>query len=193
MGILLDAIVIIFLLFFIQAGRKKGGARGILEILSFIVTVIAIMLFKQPITEFLLGLEPVQGWIDALQETFDATLSEQPVVAMSGIADSMARDLISILINAAGFIVTFLVVRVLLRVLMHVIDQIMSLPILRSINKLLGSVVGGLKGCVILWLLLLLLPLFAANDFAATLSSYIADSYLTKLLYNYNPLISLFL
>ena len=193
-SIILDIVSALILLIFIKFGIKKGGAKSILELLSFVVTIIAVILFKDVVTAACLKLEIVQNWISNLTEFLKAKAIEIASFASvfgSSPAD-IATNLVSIIINAAGFVITYLIVRLAFKILIKITDLIASLPLLKSANRLIGAIVGGIKGCIFIWLIMAVLLLFTATDFFSDFTSAVADSYLTKALYNHNILFNLF-
>ena len=197
MSILIDIVLAALLIYFISSGMKKGGARGILELLSFFVTIIAVMLFKNTVTEFLSNLEPVKAWTETMETAISqkAGFAESLPAWLLGYGTdtvSIATELVSFVLCTIGFIVTYIIVRLAFRLLVGVADKLMSLPLLRSANKLLGGIFGGIKGCFVVWILMSLMFLFAASSWYPDVNSAIADSFLAKALYNNNLLFTLF-
>ncbi len=192
MGIILDIVVALFLYFVIMKGRKKGGAKSILELLSFVVTIIATMLFKDTITSFILEQPFVNDIIVKLSTEF--TLPEEilnnPLIDIH--TTKIATDIVTVIISVIGFVLTYFIVRLVFGLFIKVADKIMSLPILKSINKLVGAVLGGVKGVFIIWIIMSLMFLLKDISFVSDINSAIADSYLTKWVYNNNFLFNLF-
>lgn len=192
-NIIADVLVAVILLFFISRGIKKGGVQSILELLSFIITIVAVMLFKDTVTDFIFKIEPVSEWLNSLSEYFVEKYSDvSPLADMIVPPHLMAEALVSFIINILGFIITYFVVKFLLKVVLKITDLITSLPIIRSANNLIGGVVGGIKGCIIIWLIMAVMLLFTATEFYVAYTSAVADSTLTKILYNSNLLFTIF-
>lgn len=61
--------------------------------------------------------------------------------------------------NAISFIIIFLAVKILLQILSSMLDFVAQLPILNSVNRLAGAVLGFLEVYVVLFLLLYILTL----------------------------------
>lgn len=192
MGIITDIIVVLFLHFVIMKGKKKGGAKSILELLSFVVTIIATMLFKDIITDAILQLEFVKELIAKLSEVFPLPeeILNNPLLDIH--TTKIATDIVNVIISVIGFVLTYFVVKLLFGLCIKVIDKIMSLPILKSLNKLLGAALGGVKGVFIIWVIMSLMFLLKDLPFVSDINSAIADSYLTKWIYNNNFLFNLF-
>lgn len=192
MGIILDIVVALFLYFAITKGRKKGGAKSILELLSFVATIIATMLFKDTIIKFILDLPFVNDIIVWLSKAvpLPEEILTNPLIDIN--TTKIATDIITAIISVAGFVLTYFVVKFVFGLFIKVVDNIMSLPILKGINKLLGAILGGIKGIFIIWIILSILFILKDITFVSDINSAIADSYLTKWIYNNNFLFNLF-
>ncbi len=192
MGIIIDVLVALFLYFVIMNGKKKGGAKSILELLSFVVTIIATMLFKDTITNWILELEFVKELISKLAVVFPVPeeILGNPLIDVH--LTKIETDIVTVIISVIGFVLTYFIVKILFGLFIKVADKIMSLPILKSLNKLVGAVLGGIKGIFIIWIIMSLMFLLKDLTFVSDINSAIADSYLTKWIYNNNFLFNLF-
>ena len=187
---IVDLICAVLLVIFVSNGIKKGGVKAILEILSFVVTIIAVMLFKDKITSFIMGFEPVMKWIEALTEQLQGPYPE--LVDLILPANDMASSMVSIIVNALGFVVTYIIVSFVLKAVLGVSDVLTSLPIIRPVNRFLGGVVGGAKAVIIIWVLMAVMLFFTASELYTLYTSSLADSILAKILFNNNLLFTLF-
>lgn len=187
---ILDLICAVLLVIFITNGMKKGGVRAILEVLSFVVTIVAVMLFKDKITGFIMGLEPVMKWIEALTEQLKGPMPELVDLIMP--AGDMASSMVSIIVNALGFVITYIIVNFILKAVLGVSDILTSLPIIRPVNRLIGGVVGGAKAVFIIWILMAVMLFFTASELYELYTTSLADSILAKILFNNNLLFTLF-
>lgn len=189
-SIILDVICAVILIVFISNGRKKGGVKSVIELLSFAVTVVLVMLFKDTVTKFVLNLDVVSNWANSLTEYFKGPFPFLTDMIMP--PEQMASSLISVIINLLSFVVTFIIVKFVLKVVLGIADVITSLPFISSANRLIGSVIGCAKGLVVIWIIMTVMLIFTATEFYNLYSSALADSYLAKFLFNNNMLFSLF-
>ncbi|MBQ3077949.1 MAG: CvpA family protein [Clostridia bacterium] len=81
---------------------------------------------------------------DQVREAFEAGGAVQDA-AVSAIAD----PLVGAVSSALGFLLTFFAVRILLWLLTEALDAVMRLPVLRTVNKGLGMLLGIAQGLVI--------------------------------------------
>lgn len=192
MGIIIDIILAILLLYAVSRGAKKGGARGILELLSFVVTIITTMIFKDTITNAILELSFVKDLILKLSVVFPLPeeILNNPLIDVH--TTKIATDIVTVVISVIGFVITYFVARFVLGLFIKIIDKIMSFPVLRTLNKLVGGVLGGVKFLIIVFVIMSLMLLLKDTSIYTSFNSIVADTYLTKWLYNNNFLFSLF-
>ncbi len=96
-----------------------------------------------------------------------------------------AADSIVVLI---GYIATFLAVFLILRVAVLLLNIIQRLPILHGLNKLIGLGLGLLEGLLAVWILGILLTVFATTDLGRSASECINQSSFLASLYGNNLL-----
>jgi len=84
---------------------------------------------------------------------------------VSGFADYISGYLAGLVMNALAMLVVFALVFILMRVLSVLLKILTKLPVLHSLNKLLGVLVGLAQGVLLVWIVLaVLVGLFAANQ-----------------------------
>ena len=187
---ILDIICAIILTIFISTGIKKGGVKAILEVLSFAVTIVAVMLFKDKITALIMSFEPVMKVIESLTEKLNGPVPD--LVATVLPKDALASSMVSIIVNVLGFVITYIIVNFILKVVLGVSDIITSLPIIRPVNRFVGGLVGGAKAVIVIWLLMAVMLLFTASELYELYNTSLADSILARILFNNNLLFTLF-
>ena len=80
-------------------------------------------------------------------------------------ADYVAGFLASIVINIISMVVVFVIVFLGLMLLTRVLDILTKLPVLNTLNKLLGGAVGAIWGLLVTWLVLgIVVIYFSANS-----------------------------
>jgi len=85
-----------------------------------------------------------------------------------------------IIMKIIAFIVLMIIVFVLLRLLIYIARFIDRIPIIHGINRLLGALLSLAEALLIIWLLGLLLSLFAGSEFGSDVLRVIhASSFLT--------------
>ena len=99
-----------------------------------------------------------EGLIDQLPlpKSIKETLQENKAKQEENIKSYIIDQVTGIVINALAFILTFVVVFVGLWIVGISLRIISKLPILNSINRTAGLLVGGLQGLIVVWILFLL-------------------------------------
>ncbi len=115
----------------------------------------------------------------------DNVKSEMNVKSFS---DYIAESLTDVLLNAVTVLVLFLIFKIVLRVLISVIDLFSKLPIINSINKNLGGIIGFAEGILILWVICIALTAISGTQVGENIFSAIASNPALNFIYNNNLL-----
>jgi len=103
-------------------------------------------------TEFINSL-PLPGFIrETLIENNNAVIYN--ALGAVGFPDFIAGFLAGIVINIISMVVVFVLVFLGLTLLMHLLNIIAKLPVLNTLNKLLGGILGAAWGLLLTWLVL---------------------------------------
>ncbi len=96
---------------------------------------------------------------------------------------SLLTDLI---INASSYVVVFIVVSIILAVIASVLNIISKLPVLKSLNRMTGAMLGVVEGFVIVWLFFILVSVLPGNEFMEKCNEDIQDNVVLTYLYDNN-------
>lgn len=112
--------------------------------------------------------------VEALRESY--RLSEGDLLEMANnFSAAAAKPFASLISNLLAYVIVFIVAMVLLFILFKVLDVIFSLPILSTINRVLGFVFGVLAATFLLaaisYLLGLVVGVFGSSDALAALTN----------------------
>lgn len=121
---------------------------------------------------------------NALLENDNAKVYED--LAVNSFKDYLKSYITGIVINALAFIVTFIVLLVLLWVLCFALNIISKLPLLNQINKMGGLIAGVVHGLVVVWLLFVLITVFASSEWGQKAMEMIKDNQILSIIYNNN-------
>ena len=92
----------------------------------------------------------------------------------------MASQITGIIIKIIAFLLLMIIVFILLRLIIYIIKFVDRIPVIHGINHLLGAVLSLAEALIIIWLLCLLLSLFAGSEFGSDVLRVIhASSFLT--------------
>lgn len=135
---MIDLILLILLVFGIFVGLKRGFILQLLHLVGFIIAFIVAMRYYDVISPHL------ELWVPYPDLPEDASWA-----VFLG-----ETSMESAFYNAIAFFIIFFAVRILLQIIASMLDFVAELPILRSLNKLLGGVFGFIEVYLILFLLL---------------------------------------
>lgn len=86
----------------------------------------------------------------------------------SEVADSLktelSRSIASFVINIISIVLIFVIVRIVILIIANLLDRAFQLPLLNTMNRMGGGLVGGVRGILILLLaLIILIPIALKN------------------------------
>ena len=126
-----------------------------------------------------------------LEENNNAeTYAELSVNTLAGyVSGYLAR----IVINGLSYVLAYILSTIVIRLIVYVLNLIAGLPLLKTANKLTGGIVGLLKGTVFVWIVLLAVTVLCSTEIGKTALELIEKDTLLSVLYQYDPLVRIFL
>ncbi|WP_067730656.1 CvpA family protein [Oceanobacillus damuensis] len=140
---MLDLILILILIFGFLVGLKRGFILQLLHLTGFIAAFVVAVLYYDELGSRLAlwipypELSDEGAWADFLQ----------------------SLPLENAFYNAIAFAIIFLAVKIVLQIIASMLDFVASIPIISSVNKLLGAVLGFLEMYLILFIILYIMVL----------------------------------
>ena len=129
-----------------------------MESIDAAITVDAI---TQAIPQFLVDSIAEMGIdISSVTESIDSLELSTHDTAQS-ISQQIIRPAALVILRMLAYILIFVFVRFLAGIITNVFSGIVKLPVLRSVNKLLGAILGVVKGIVLVFSISMLLNLFS--------------------------------
>lgn len=114
-------------------------------------------------------------------------------VAATGLAEFIAGFIASIIINILSMIIVFMLVYIGLIILMRVLDLVAKLPVVNTLNKLLGGVVGAVWGLILVWFLLGAAVLYFSVNTGFPMAETLNESVIAGFLHELNPALGMIL
>lgn len=91
-----------------------------------------------------------------LTEKIYGTVSEKAMT----VTDYASRTISDVILNVACFLITFIVLTILFHIIINLLNAIFKFPVLKQMNTLTGGIFGLLRGALLVFVALALLPLF---------------------------------
>ncbi|MBP1968843.1 putative membrane protein required for colicin V production [Virgibacillus natechei] len=165
-----DLILIVLLILGFLIGLRRGFILQLFHLVGFVVAFIVAVLYYD-----VLG-ERISLWIPYPQISNDSAWAEflQSLPLESGFY------------NAIAFAIIFFAVKILLQIIASMLDFVAYLPVLKSINKILGAVLGFLEIYLILFIVLYILALTPVEG----IQSWINNSFIALFIIENTPYFS---
>ena len=103
------------------------------------------------------------------------------------IADSVT----GIILNAISFVLVFVGVSIIMRIIIRCLNLLSRLPVIHTMNKMGGMLVGLLKGLIVLWLICIVITIMSGSEAGIYLYSQINESPFLKYIYDNNMIMAL--
>ena len=218
--LIFDAVIVLIFVICILYSMKQGFVKSSSAILSIVLTIILMFAFQDSISTYLknsqFGKDINEKITQALtQQNQDVEIEENEDSEDFGLPmffgtmlkdteekiENVKNDLItqaaesatSSLINILSIIILYIAIRIALFFLLKIINLVFKLPVLKSINKLAGALVGAINALFIVYILCAGLIWFVPNDSSETIKEAVSKTYITQYFYNNNKLLDLFM
>ncbi|MDY0405406.1 CvpA family protein [Virgibacillus sp. 179-BFC.A HS] len=140
---MVSLLLIILLLFGFFMGMKRGLVLQMLHFIGFIISFVLAAMYYDDLASKLSMWIPYPNTSDP--GSLAAFLQSAPVEQA--------------FYNAVSFAIIFFAVKIIVQIIASMLDFVASLPILHSVNKLLGAVFGFLEVYLLLFIVLFILAL----------------------------------
>lgn len=207
-AILIGVIVILGLSAFY--GYKKGFVHIVLSMVAMLVTTILAGLltipvsamissatsFDESIEESVAELVSVNEVIDIysvknlnLPSQIEDVIIEGASEATNGFTEYVVSTVSDLILKAITFFVLIIIIYIVVRIVIFMLDFISKLPVINSINKTGGLVVGLLQGLLFVWIACLVVTAFSDKAWAQEVFAQINANPLLTFIYNNNLII----
>lgn len=109
-------------------------------------------------------------------------------IAADNFVSYLSGSITQVLLNAAIYVILFAVLMILMRVLIRLLNIVTKLPVIRFLNKTLGSIFGFAQGVLILWVCCIVLTAFGRTEWAQAAFTEINSSSFLSFIYEMNML-----
>lgn len=174
-------------------GRRKGLIKTVFSLFSVIVSLMLTAAIAPTVSTYLQNNETLMEYVEdkvvmSMEEYLES--SGAPLTE-GGTLDLLLHNL-SLpegLVNVVTYVIVFLAIHLALIILVHALDIISKLPVLNSLNKTGGAIIGLIQGFLLVWILCIILTVFAGTEFGAKALAEINASPVLSYLYQNNLLL----
>ncbi|WP_430784914.1 CvpA family protein [Virgibacillus flavescens] len=167
---MVDIILLLLLLFGFFVGLKRGFILQLFHLIGFIAAFIVAALYYDQLAERLALWIPYPELPDSSE--WAAFLDNLPLE--------------NAFYNAISFAIIFFAVKIVLQIIASMLDFVAELPVLHSVNKLLGGILGFVEIYLIIFIILYILALTPLSS----IQSWVNDSGIAMLIVEHTPMFS---
>ena len=161
---IIDIAIILAFTVCVFLGAKKGFAKTVLGFCSYIVSVIAGIIFYDEFLDFLYSnavsagkieeyrekiTEKITGYMLSHGENVPAIFKKSLETATGDVAASIGE----IAVETVVAVLFFVGIVILVKVLAKIITMVVKLPVLKQFNGLLGGAMGAVNGVIVCYIL----------------------------------------
>ncbi|MGN1013414.1 MAG: CvpA family protein [Clostridia bacterium] len=199
----LDLILIALIVLGAISGHKKGLVGVVVGFASLILSIILAFAFQSVVSDALyesglgkkvkdVAQENMQNMLDngeSIDNSFYGSIISSVTTEdeISKAAEAVSR----FVMKGLSFIAIFLIVRLICYILQMILNIVFNLPILSSINSMGGTAVGVLSILIKVWIILAIISFISPLPLFEGINAYIDNTFLVKLLYNNNLLVTI--
>lgn len=167
---MLDLLILVILIVGILVGGRRGFVVQAIHMFGFIIAIIvALFYYKSLAQKFLLWI-PYPGFAESATSTLEL----------------IGLDVDRTFYRIIAFALIFFATKLVLQIIGSMLDFLKYLPILGSINRLLGAVLGLVECYFLLFIALYVLALLPLEGLQVRLD----NSFITGLMLEHTPIIS---
>ena len=190
-------------------GYKKGFMHIVLSMVAMLVTFILAAALTVPVSAMIKSATPlydvieesvnelvVENSVDVnsieklnLPEQIEGKIIEGAGEAVGTFNEYLVTTVSDMFLKAITFFVLIIVIYIIVRIVIVIFDFIGKLPVIKSINKTGGLVVGIVQGLLIVWIGCLVVTAFGDKAWAQEVFRQINDNEMLTFIYSNNPII----
>lgn len=140
---MLDLLILIIIVAGFITGLRRGFIVQVMHLIGFFVALIVAYIYYKPLADVFVYWVPYPGFSDSLK----------PVIGIDNI------DVDATFYRALAFAVIFFTVKIIWQILASIFNFISFLPVLHTLNRLLGAILGVIEFYVLLFIALYIMAL----------------------------------
>lgn len=174
---------------FVKEATIKTIETQIEENVSLQETSTQAQLLLESIPDYMVSVADFMGVsVDDIKQSVASSKLTSENIATE-LVEKIAQPIIIGALTALSFVVLAIVLLFVLKFLAQIIAKIFKIPVIKTVNKLLGGILGACKGfAVVLFICTILTVFFSSGD--NELATAVNDSVVVNLIDNVNPLVN---
>lgn len=133
----------------------------------------------------------VPGFLQEMIKENNNTVSYEKM-NVDSFGEYISHFLATMILNVVSYIITFIAALILIKVIAGALGLLTHLPVIHSMNRILGAVMGLIQSLLLIWLFLLAVTLFGNTEWGDYIMKMINDSSVLTALYDANIYIGIF-
>ena len=117
--------------------------------------------------------------------------AQNNMLGVSEFRKYIADSVTGIILNAISFVLVFVGVSIIMRIIIRCLNLLSRLPVIHTMNKMGGMLVGLLKGLILLWLICIVITIMSGTEAGIYLYGQINESPFLKYIYDNNMIMAL--
>ncbi|MEJ8555344.1 CvpA family protein [Tepidibacter sp. Z1-5] len=179
----IDFIIIIFIGLFAVKGFHLGFIKSLFNLVKYFISIFICKMWYPTVMDYIIHNENIY-------RSLSTVINKILINIMKN--DALVQSTSKILIQVIVIIIMFAIINAVLEIGISFIDSIFKFPALNILNKSIGFLFGGLKGFLILLIILTLIHPFLIIFEKQQVIADLNNSFLLKYLYMYNFLFKYF-
>lgn len=181
-----DLLCVIFIGLGVIDGYRKGFVKKGLSLLASVAAILIVYISSPYVAEFIEGILPD---LLPLEKLTGPDSEFYMILVLSGFEEQAEHYVQTFVARILAFVVTYIVIRLALRIVVMFLQMLVKMPGLSFTNRLFGAGIGAFQQLLIVWIFLLVLPVFSLTPVWDSLYQTVHQGILLSYLYDHNLLL----
>lgn len=168
-----------------------GYRRGFVKNLAFNISIIACIILAPLLHPLIFKVVEGTGLYDAIYNYLDGfikTINVSGINATKAVPAASVAYVTKMIIRVMVYIISFAIIRIASGLLINTATIFTRMPVLKSIDKMLGGAFGLIKAFIVLWLIMFVCKFITVAEISKSIADIVNGNSFFKFMYNYNPL-----
>lgn len=197
---IIDIIFIAFFVVCIFLGAKKGFAKTVVGLCTYIVSIVLGTIFFEPFKNAVYDFEPTAKYVEKFQLSVQAAMQSHiptdnlPVFIKSSVrnlGDDVVLGISDMVVEAVLAIAFIIVLIAVVKLCTVLLEKIVKLPGLKQFNGFMGAAVGALNGVIVCYVLAAIMIFALTGNETGNLNKQISESVLAAYFYENNVILNI--